>query len=100
MEEALLILVATPALEEPLVDWLLEREDVPAFTSMPISGHGVGPATLSIAEQVTGRQHQVMLHVQTPLQEADALIAELRGRFAGTGLSYWVMPLIEMGRSE
>ena len=100
MEETLLILVATPALEEALVDWLLEHEDAPAFTSMPISGHGVGHATLSIAEQVTGRQHQVMFHVQATRHEADALIEELRGRFAGTGLSYWVMPLIEMGRLE
>ncbi len=98
MNDTLLVIVVTPDLEETVVDWLLGQERLPAFTSMPISGHGVGPGQLNVAEQVVGRQRQVMFHVLAEGDWADALLEDMRQRFAGTGISYWRMPLLGSGR--
>ena len=96
-KECLLILVATPAVEESLVDWLLAREELSGFSSNRIDGHGSRPDELSLAEQVTGRQRKVMFHVHTDCEAVKELIPRLGQDFAGAGLHYWVMPLIDAG---
>lgn len=96
MSPNLLILVAAPSLEEPLVDWLLEQEELPTFTSIPISGHG-GTGPLSVAEQVAGRRRQVMFHVLVDAASARALTEDLRVRFPGSGIRYWITPVLGEG---
>lgn len=100
MNECLLVIVATPAVEETLVDWLLERSVVSGFSSVRIDGHGSRHAELSLAEQVLGRQRKVMFHVHLARESISGLLDELRTEFAGAGLHYWVMPLLEAGRID
>lgn len=98
MKENLLVIVVSPRLEEEMVDWLLEKEDLSGFSSMPIDGHGSGTEELNIAEQVTGRQRKVMFHVYVMEETIPTLIDELTIRFKKTGLHYWLMPVITSGR--
>jgi hypothetical protein len=95
----LLTLIATPELEERLVDWLLEQGHV-GFTSAACHGHGVRPDRLSTAEQVAGRQRRVVFWLHVDEDEAAALLAELAASFGAAGLHYWLAPLISAGRIE
>ncbi len=95
-ELCLLVLVAPPQLEEPLVDFLLEQEDFSGFSLQKIDGspaHGV----LTLSEQVTGRKRQVMFQVHAGCADVRALVAQLGETFRGAGLHYWIVPLIEAG---
>jgi hypothetical protein len=94
--QALLVLIAPPGIEEALVDFLLAQEHFSGFSAQKIEGspaHG----RLTLAEQVTGRKRQVMFHVHAPREEVDGLLERLRRDFRGAGLHYWVMPVIEAG---
>ena len=98
--QVLLSLVISPEVEDPVVDWLLEQEQISGFTSLPVSGHGTSPHSMSLAEQVAGRRRQVMF--QTYLEEPDAvaLIKGLEEAFAGSGMHYWLTPVITSGHLE
>ncbi len=100
MQECLLIIVTTPALEESLVDWLLARDELSGFSSTRIDGHGSRQTELSLAEQVMGRQRKVMFHVHTDCEAVTQLLSLLRTDFAGAGLHYWVMPLLDAGKID
>ncbi len=98
MNQSLLIIFAPPALEETLVDWLLENESISGFSTMQGFGHGGSPASLSIREQVAGRQRRVQFMIKAGQEVLQSLLQELGERFAGTGLHYMLMPLIDAGR--
>lgn len=97
MSESLLVIIATPAIEESLVDWLLERKEISGFSSLQIDGHGSPHSELSLAEQVAGRQRRVMFHVHAESGELQILLDALKQEFRGAGLHYWLMPLLEAG---
>ncbi|MCC6764049.1 MAG: DUF3240 family protein [Deltaproteobacteria bacterium] len=98
MEDCLLVLFAAPELEEPLIDWLLEREDVPGFGTQRIAGHGTSPASLRLAEQVAGRRPRLRVEIALSRENAPALLEALRREFGGSGLHYWVLPFLDAGR--
>lgn len=99
-DQCLLSIVTTPAVEETLVDWLLEREELSGFSSHPIDGHGSRPGDLSLAEQVTGRRRKVLFTIHTECDRMQGIIETLKQDFAGAGLHYWVVPLLEAGRID
>ena len=98
--QCLLTLVIAPEIEDPLVDWLLERDDVPGFSSHPINGHGASEHAMSLGEQVAGRRRQVMFQVHLDVPVARSVVAALREAFSGSGLHYWITPLLEAGHVE
>lgn len=100
MDECLLVLIVTPSIENAMVDWLLERDDVPGFASMPINGHGASAHSLTAAEQVAGRQRQVMFQLHLSRATADALIEAVRSAFSGSGMHYWLTPLLASGHLQ
>lgn len=95
-EQCLLALIAPPSLEETLVDFLLEREGFSGFSLHHIDGSPAHGA-LTLAEQVTGRKHQVMFQVHAAFADTRDLVAQVRENFRGAGLHYWIAPLIEAG---
>ena len=97
MKECLLVIIVSPKLEEEMVDWLLEKDDLSGFSSMSINSHGSDITELNIAEQVTGRQHKIMFHVYGKENSMPTLMDELKMRFKNTGLQYWLMPLLTSG---
>lgn len=50
-------------MEHAVVDWLLDRDDVPEFTGIPVFGHGASASSMTAAEQVAGRQRRVMFQL-------------------------------------
>ncbi len=101
MENAVLLsLVISPDVEDAMVDWLLAQDQISGFTSLQVSGHGTSQHSMSVAEQVVGRRRQVMF--QTYLSEVDAvaLIKGLEENFAGSGMHYWLSPVITSGHLE
>ncbi|NJD07787.1 MAG: DUF3240 domain-containing protein [Methylococcaceae bacterium] len=97
-DQYLLTLTIAPAIEENLVDWLLENQGQIGFSSFPVNGHSSHPEDLSLAEQVAGRQKQVRFQIHLDTERVSTLLSQLRRDFAGAGLHYWVSPVLDSGR--
>jgi len=100
MTNCLLNLIVSPQIEDAVVEWLLERDDVPGFSSLLVSGHGSSEHSMTLAEQVAGRSRRVMFLIQLSYDTAGAVLADLRKSFRGSGLHYWLMPVLEAGRLD
>ena len=100
MADVLLHLIVPVALEDALAEWLLEREDVPGFSSLPVAGHGSSEHSMTLAEQVAGRSRRVLFLLQLPQPVADEVLAGLGRAFAGTGLHWWLVPVLAAGRLD
>ncbi|OIQ84028.1 hypothetical protein GALL_341590 [mine drainage metagenome] len=98
MDQCLLMIFAPPSVEETMVDWLLEHDEIEGFSSAEAYGHGVRKTGLSQLEQVTGRQRRVQFLICTSHEIAQHLVGDLRQRFTGVGLHYFVVPVTEAGR--
>jgi hypothetical protein len=97
VKEYLVTLNVPPSLEEAIVDCLLTLESEHGFSSFPVSSHDYRNEGLSPAEQVTGRQRKIRFQMYVPEQGLAALLAQLRTEFSGSGIKYWVLPVIENG---
>ena len=95
--DVLLSLVISPEVEDAIVDWLLQQEQIGGFTSLQVSGHGSSPHSMSVSEQVAGRRRQVMFQLQLPLATAQDIVAAVRASFGGSGMHYWLMPVLASG---
>ena len=98
--QALLSLVVAPAVEDALVDWLLEHEEVTGFTSFPINGHGASVHSMTASERVAGRRRMILFQSYMPQAQACALLGELKTAFKGSGVHYWMTRLIAGGHLE
>lgn len=98
MGACLLTIFGPPALEETLVDWLLEEERIHGFSTAETFGRGERQSGMTLLEQVTGRQRRVQFLVQTDAETAAYLVQHMRENYAGTGLYYMLTPVIESGR--
>jgi len=97
MDQCLLVVIVAPSLENAMVDWLLERDDVPGFTSIPVYGHGASADSMTAAEQVAGRQRRVMFQLHLGQDAATAVIEALHAAFGGSGMHYWLASLQASG---
>lgn len=100
MADLCLTLLCAPAHEERLLDALLLMPEVSLFTSSAAAAHGLSHARLNASEQVLGLG--VMSQVQVTLADAQRgpVLAALRLAFAGSGLRYWLTPIVEAGEFE
>ena len=96
-KEYLVTLNIPPSLEELMVDSLLMFEEDHGFSSFPVNAHHHDNKGLSLAEQVTGRQKRIRFQMYVPAEELPALLEQLRRDFSGSGIQYWVLPVIENG---
>lgn len=96
--EELVTLSMPPALEEPLIDWLLEHQPDLGFTSVAAYGHGLHPERLSLAEQVAGKQRRVEMRIVLPAERSTLLIDQLAAAFPHTDTYFWVTPVLRSGR--
>ena len=95
--EYLVTLNVPVSLEEVIVDCLLTLESEHGFSSFPINSHDHKNEGLSLAEQVSGRQKKIRFQMYVPEQGLAALLTQLRTEFSGSGIRYWVLPVIENG---
>jgi hypothetical protein len=67
------------------------------LTSKKSNVHNHDNKELSLAEQVTGRQKRIRFQMYVSVEELPALLAQSRQDFSGSGVQYWVLPVIENG---
>jgi hypothetical protein len=96
-KEFLMTINVPPSLEEPMVDCLLTFEAEHGFSSLPVNAHDHKNEGLSLAEQVTGRQRKIRFQMYVDAEDMDDLIQRLRKDFSGSGIQYWVIPVIDKG---
>lgn len=96
-KEYLVTINVPPSLEEAVVDCLLMLESEQGFSSFPVSSHDHKNEGLSLAEQVTGRQRKIRFQMYVPKQDLAQLLEQLKSEFSGSGINYWVLPVIENG---
>lgn len=90
-------LVVTPEVEDAVTDWLLQRDEVSGFSSLMIAGHGGSGQPMTLAEQVAGKRRQILFQLHLPLTDARTLLAEVKQEFKGSGMHYWILPLLDSG---
>lgn len=93
-----LTLLATPSLEEPLVDCLLEMDLELDFTLALVYAHASGREALSLGEQVSGRKKRIRLEVTGRQTQIQAFRDRLKEDFLGADIHFTLESLIEAGR--
>jgi hypothetical protein len=96
-ETCLLNLVVTPEVEDAVTDWLLERDAVEGFSSYAVSGHGSSVHALSLAEQVAGKRRQILFQLHLPFADAQELLDAIKRDFRGSGMHFWLLPVLDSG---
>lgn len=86
-----------PSLEETFVDCLLTLESEFGFSSFQVNAHDHKNENLSSAEQVFGRQRKIRFQMYLSEAGLPELLAHLKNEFTGSGIHYWVMPVLENG---
>ncbi|PPD31171.1 MAG: hypothetical protein CTY19_14730 [Methylomonas sp.] len=94
-EQFLVTINVSTALEEAMVDCLLTFESAQGFSSFPVNAHDHRNHGLSVSEQVTGRQRKMRFQMFIESDHLPALLSTLKNDFTGSGLHYWVMPVLE-----
>ena len=93
-----LTLIVPKALEENLVDLLLEHEALAdGFTASGVEGHGRNVVYQSSAEQVRGRAHQVKMQIIMRHADAQTLLHDIKQALPRANIVYYVTPLAEFG---
>ncbi len=97
-QEILLSIIASPSVEENLVDWLLATDEVSGFTSFPVNGHGNSIHSMSLAEQVSGSRRKILFQTHLPQPQALQLVEKMKKDFSNCDIHYWMAPLLGAGR--
>ena len=95
-QKILVVLTIPPSLEEPIVDWLLEKHKT-GFTSQPVSGHSNQLEGLSPAEQVAGRRRRVQFQIELNTNAVDSFLESAASEFDGADIHYRVVPILAAG---
>ena len=96
-QEYLVTINVAPLLEEAVVDCLLAIDSADCFSSLTINAHVNDHENMSLAEQVAGRKKQIRFQMYVPEQQLGVLIDALKRDFSGSGIRYWVMPVLDSG---
>ena len=97
MSELAITFLCPLVLEEKLLDLLLMNADANVFTSTATAAHGMAHEELDQVELVLGRARATTIQVIFDATDKDTLLASLRREFKGTGLRYWLTPILESG---
>lgn len=97
MSELCLTLLCPLTVEEKVLDLLLLLPTTTTFTSTPTAAHGLVAGNLSETEQVMGRARATEIQVLFAAADKTALLDAIRQQMAGTGIRYWVTPVVEAG---
>lgn len=96
-QKYLLTINVPPLLEEAIVDCLLAIESADGFSSLTVNAHGSDQEHISLAEQVAGTQKKTRFQMYIPEHQLSGLIDVLKRDFSGSGIHYWVIPILDSG---
>lgn len=97
MSELCLTLLCPSKLEEKLLDTLLVFPGISIITSTQTAAHGMPHEQMSASEQVLGRSFVTQVQALLLIKDQAAMLACIRQQFTGTGLRYWITPVLETG---
>jgi len=96
-----LTLMLPKSIEETLVEHLLDHPEwVRGFSTLDASGHGAAGVAHTTAELVRGASRRVKVQVIMNREDAAALIDHLRATMTNAEVTYWLTPVLEVGRFE
>ncbi|MDO9521238.1 MAG: DUF3240 family protein [Pseudohongiella sp.] len=95
--KTMLMLSTSPALEEDMVDYLLEHPGVEGFTSLAAYGHG-SALYMSVTEQVAGRRKRIQFQIILETDEVESVTSQLADR-VGQDIVFWQVPVSGLGRT-
>jgi len=96
-QEYLVTINVPPLLEDAVADCLLAIEAADGFSSLTVNAHVSDHTRMSLAEQVAGTQRQIRFQLYIPAEQLNSLIYALKRDFSGSGIHYWVMPVLDSG---
>lgn len=85
------------ALEEDIVDFLLAYETQVGFISHEVALHHFEKQGLSVSEQVWGKRLKLCYEIEVESEMLATLKQGLKDQFKGSGVVYYVLPVIEQG---
>ncbi len=93
-----LTLISPKALEENLVDLLLEHEALASgFMTSEVEFHGRNVTYQSSTEQVRGRAQRVKMHIIMRHADAQTLLLDIKQNLPRANIVYYITPLAEFG---
>lgn len=97
MSRVMLELIVVPELEFRLVEYLLATKEGRGFHSFPIQGHGESAECLNAEELVAGKKRNVIFRLSMEQPDAEALVKMLGKTFPGSGIRYFLLPVLGSG---
>lgn len=97
MSDILLTLLSFHALQESILDALLQTEGLAILCSTPAALHGLPADTLTQSEQVLGHAKGTEIRLLMNHSHLPALLDKLQKEFAGAGLRYWTTAVLDSG---
>lgn len=93
-----LLTINTPTIiEDVVIDWFLEQEEINEFSSMIIRGHGSAEENMSLPEKVTGKTKRVSFQFHLNELTVKTFLNKIKYKFAGSDIHYMITPIIETG---
>lgn len=97
MTLTMLSIIVPVAMEDSMIDWLLEQQEIDGFNSIPMHGHGSHEDGMSLAEKVTGKSRKIMFQTHVSEETARKMLTQLKKDFARADIHYMIRPLIDAG---
>ncbi|MBI2728489.1 MAG: DUF3240 family protein [Polaromonas sp.] len=97
MSDILITLLSPRALEERVLNALLQTDGIAFLSSTPTALHGLPGDTLTQSEQVLGHAKATEIRLVTDDSRISALLHGLQEDFAGHGLHFWTTPVLGSG---
>ncbi|MGD9969627.1 MAG: DUF3240 family protein [Sulfuricurvum sp.] len=96
-ERQLITIIVTPDIEESVVDWLLEHPEIKRFVSYQVKSYNKDYSDYTTLEKVTGWKRKTALRVLFPTEEMPNVIAQMKAKFANSGIYYRITPFLDEG---
>jgi len=101
MQDALLTLAIPAALEDDVLNFLLQRPQwASGFSMVDADGMGQGASLLSAMEKVQGRARRKLVLVNGIEADLRGLVAALGQEIRNRDVAWWIAPLVAFGRLQ
>ncbi|MCL4316152.1 MAG: DUF3240 family protein [Gammaproteobacteria bacterium] len=98
VSDCCLTLMVPKALEENLLDLLLEHDALAGgFITSEVEDHGRNVTYQSMAEKVRGRAHRVEIQIIMHHADAQTLLRDIKQVLPRTNIVYYMTPVTEFG---
>lgn len=97
MTLTMLSIIVPVAIDDVIIDWLLEQDDIHGFNSLSIFGHGSDEDVMSIGEKVSGKSRRTMFQTHVEEDLAKAILSRLKKAYPSSDIHYMIRPMIDAG---